>query len=176
MAHPGQPLDHQRNPVQGPQLTGEPISGGAIQQGLFKLGELGIRQPWRRAARSPAVQGLGAALQEPGVPDTHRLGGDAELAGDLGLMDSGGEQLGRAQPTDLESVTFLLCRRAARDSWLGRILACPAEEFQPDPRPHIPQPDTKSLPLFHRRTRRRHLDQNSSVSTDSLAQAVTAMR
>ena len=110
------------------------------------------------------------------MPDADGLSRDLELAGDLSLGDTGGEQLSGAQPTGLEPVAFLLCRRAARDSWLGRILACPAEEFQPDPRPHIPQPDTKSLPLFHRRTRRRHLDQNSSVSTDSLAQAVTAMR
>jgi hypothetical protein len=42
VAHAGQPLDHQRNPVQGPQLAGEPIGGGAFQQGLFKLGELSV--------------------------------------------------------------------------------------------------------------------------------------
>jgi hypothetical protein len=70
------------------------------------------------------VQGLGAALLEADVPDAHGLWGDAELAGDLGLVDTGGEQLGRAEPTGLESVTFSLCRRAARGSWHARILAC----------------------------------------------------
>jgi hypothetical protein len=51
------------------------------------------------------------------VPDAHGLGGDAELAGDLGLVDTGREQLGRAEPTGLEPVAFSLCRRAARHSW-----------------------------------------------------------
>ena len=45
------------------------------------------------------------------MPDAHRLGGDAELAGDLDLADAGGEQLGGAQPTGLEPVTFSLCRK-----------------------------------------------------------------
>jgi hypothetical protein len=40
---------------------------------------------------------------------------DAELASDLGLVDIGGEQLGCPEPAGLEPVTFLLCRRAARD-------------------------------------------------------------
>ena len=52
-----------------------------------------------------------------GVPDAHGLGRDLELAGDLGFVDAGGEQLGRAQPAGLEPVTFCLCRGAARDSW-----------------------------------------------------------
>jgi len=45
------------------------------------------------------------------------LAGDAELAGDLGLADAGGEQLGDAQPTLLEPMALLLCRRAAGDGW-----------------------------------------------------------
>jgi hypothetical protein len=33
------------------------------------------------------------------VPEMDALAGDAELAGDLGLADAGGEQLGGAEPT-----------------------------------------------------------------------------
>ena len=41
------------------------------------------------------------------VPEMDTLAGDAaELAGDLGLARAGGEQLGGAQPTDLEAVTL----------------------------------------------------------------------
>ena len=42
------------------------------------------------------------------MPDAHGLGGDAELAGNLGLVDTGREQLGRAEPTGLEPVSFSL--------------------------------------------------------------------
>jgi hypothetical protein len=52
----------------------------------------------------------------------HALAGDAELAGHLGLTDTGAEQFGGTQPTGLEPVTFSLCRRAASDSWHGSIL------------------------------------------------------
>jgi hypothetical protein len=58
------------------------------------------------------------------VPDAHRLGGDAELAGNLGLADASGEQLSGSEPTGLESVTLSLCRSAARDSRHVPILAC----------------------------------------------------
>jgi hypothetical protein len=96
------------------------VGRGALLQGLFDLGELGIRQPWRRAAQSFAAQPIGPTGLPAAVPDAHGLGGDAELAGDLGLAHAGGEQLGRAQPPGLEPVTFSLCRSAARDGWHGR--------------------------------------------------------
>jgi hypothetical protein len=60
------------------------------------------------------------------VPDVHSLGGDAELAGNFGLADTVGKQLGRTEPAGLEPVTFSLCRRAARDSWHPQILTRPA--------------------------------------------------
>jgi hypothetical protein len=37
---PGEALDHGRDPVQGPQLPGEPVGGGAGEQGLLDGGEL----------------------------------------------------------------------------------------------------------------------------------------
>ena len=81
---------------------------GTVQQGLLDLGELGVRQPGRRAAGSAAAQCLGAALLPAGMPDADDLVGHAELAGDLGLVHAGGEQLGRSEPTGLEPVTFSL--------------------------------------------------------------------
>jgi hypothetical protein len=117
MLDAGQPLNDQRDAVQGPQLPDEPIGGGAFQQGLLDGGELLIRQAWRRAAGSAAAQRLGTALLPTGVPDAHGLRRHLELAGNLGLADAGGEQLGRAEPAALESVAFSLCRRAARNSW-----------------------------------------------------------
>jgi len=78
------------------------------------------------------MQRVGAALAPADMPDTHRLGRDLELAGDLGLADASGEQLGRTEPTSLEPVTFLLCRRAARDGWPG---ADPHPSSSPAPTP-----------------------------------------
>ena len=69
------------------------------------------------------------------MPDADGLGRDLESAGDLSLADTGGEQLGGAQPAGLWAVTFLLCRGAARDSWHAPILARPAAELQLNPTP-----------------------------------------
>jgi hypothetical protein len=133
MLHPSQALDHQRDPLQGPQLPDEPVGRRPFQQGLLDPGELGIRQPGRRTARAFAAQGIGPAGRPAGMPDAHGLSRDLDLAGDLGLVDAAGEQLGRAQPASLQAVTFLLCRGAARDSWHGA-----------DPHPPGSQPPTRS--------------------------------
>ena len=45
------------------------------------------------------------------------LAGDTESAGNLGLADTGGEQLGGAQPTLLKPLALLVCRGAAGDGW-----------------------------------------------------------
>jgi hypothetical protein len=58
------------------------------------------------------------------MPGAHRLAGDAELAGDLGLTDADAEQLAGAQPAGLEPVAFSLRRRTARDGWHARVLTC----------------------------------------------------
>jgi hypothetical protein len=51
VAHPGQPLDHHRNPLQRPQLADKPVSRGALEQHLLDLGELLVRQPGVPARR-----------------------------------------------------------------------------------------------------------------------------
>ena len=80
----------------------------------------------------PTVQRLRATALPAGMPDAHGLGGDAELAGDLGLLaDASGEQLGGARPASLEPVAFLLCRGAARDGWHGADPHPPAAQLQP---------------------------------------------
>src|SRR5688500_3965295 len=93
------------------------VGACALQQGLFHLLELAVGQPGRwsgRASAAPAVRSLG--LPAP-VPEMDTLAGDAELAGNLGLTDAGGEQLASAQPTGLEAFAFLLRRGTARDGW-----------------------------------------------------------
>jgi hypothetical protein len=119
MANPGQPLDHQRDPVQGPQLPREAVGRGASEQGLLDGSELLVRKPWRRTARPFAAQRLTPAARPAAVPDADSLGRNLELAGDLGLADASGEQLGRLQPAGLELLTVSLGRRAARDGWHG---------------------------------------------------------
>jgi hypothetical protein len=131
VTHPGQPLDHGGDAVQGPQLADEPVSRSPFQQGLPDLAELGVGHLGRRAAGSSAMEGVGAARLEAGVPDADGLGGDAKLAGDFGLVDADGEQLSGAQPAGLASFTFLLCRGAAGDGWHGP--SCPAGPVQLHP-------------------------------------------
>jgi hypothetical protein len=97
VAHPGQPLDHDGDAVKSPQLSREPVRGGAFQQGLFDRGELGIRQPWSGAAGSAAVYDIGTAGLPARAPAADGLGEDAELAGDPSLADTSGEQLCRAE-------------------------------------------------------------------------------
>jgi hypothetical protein len=84
---------------------------------------------------------LGSTDLPAAVPDADSLGGDAKLAGDLGLVDAGGEQLGCAQSAALEPVAFLLCRRATRDGWHAVSLTRRAVQRQPEP--ERPQPHTQ---------------------------------
>jgi hypothetical protein len=78
VAHAGQPLDHQRDAVQGPQLPGEPVGGGAFQD-LFDLAELAVRQPWGGAGRPMAAQVVGATSRPAGMPVADALAGDSQL-------------------------------------------------------------------------------------------------
>jgi hypothetical protein len=59
------------------------------------------------------------------VPEVDALAGEAELAGDLGLGDAGGEQLGGAQPPGLKPFTCSLCRRT--DGTVGIPGSCIAD-------------------------------------------------
>jgi hypothetical protein len=79
VTHPGQPLDHGGDAVQGPQLTDEPIGRGALEQDLFDLTELAVRQPWYGSSRPTGAQGVGAASLPAGMPVADALAGDAEL-------------------------------------------------------------------------------------------------
>jgi hypothetical protein len=130
MADPGQPLDDQRDAVQGPQLAGEPAGASPLPQDLFDLAELGVRQPGFRSRRASAAQGVGAIGLPAPIPQMHALAGNAELTGDLGLADTGGEQLPSTQPACLEAFAFMLCRRAAGDSWHSPILTRTARQQQ----------------------------------------------
>jgi hypothetical protein len=99
--------------VPGPQLAAEPIrrSPASRARSAFRAGHRTAWAPGRLAAADK----VSIPRSFRGMPDTHGLGRDLELAGDLGLADAGGEQLGGAQPASLQAIT--LCRRAARDGW-----------------------------------------------------------
>jgi hypothetical protein len=61
-----QPLDHDGDAVQGPQLTDKPVGSSALQQGLLdvgelgELGELGVGDLRGGAGRAAAAQGVDA--------------------------------------------------------------------------------------------------------------------
>ena len=93
MPHPGEPLDDDGDAVQGPQLADKPVGGGTLQQDMFDLAELAVRQPWCGSGRSTTAQGVGAALPPAGMPAVHALAGDPELTSGLGLAEASGEQL-----------------------------------------------------------------------------------
>jgi hypothetical protein len=120
-AHPGQRLDHGGDAVQGPQLTNEPVGGGALQQGLFGLGELDVGHlgsgpvgpRLRNASSPPARQRVCHTLTAWG---RRRAGGRPRLGGHRW------QQLAGAQPAGLQPVRFLLCRGVAGKGCHGRIL------------------------------------------------------
>ena len=141
VADAGQPLDQQRDAVQGPQLSDKPVRRSTGEQGLLDSGELGVRQPGRRAARPLAAQRLRTTVLPTGMPDAHSLGRGAEPASDLGLADADSEQLSRSQPASLELVAFSLCRMAARHGWHAADPHPPSS--QAPTRTTHPQPDTQ---------------------------------
>jgi hypothetical protein len=55
VADPGQPLDHDGDPVQRPQLPDKAVGASALQQGLLDLAEPGVADLGGRPGRSSAV-------------------------------------------------------------------------------------------------------------------------
>jgi hypothetical protein len=105
--------------------------------------------PWPRQATAPIPQPnhrLDPISQiddnDGKTPDQQAPRQRPELAGDLGLVDTAGEQLGRPQPAGFESVTVLLCRTAARDGYMMPILTCSTAQLQLHPRPSGRHPST----------------------------------
>jgi hypothetical protein len=92
VANPGQPLDHGRDPGQGPVVGVEPVDAGTLAQRLVDGGKLSIRQARGRPGGASAAQRIQAAGAPSGVPAADVLAGDTELAGDLGLGVAGGKQ------------------------------------------------------------------------------------
>jgi hypothetical protein len=133
MPHARELGDHHRDPLQGPQVSVEPIRHRPRQQGLLDLGKLGIRQLGVRAGRAPTTQGVHAASLPGGMPDMGALAGDAQLLGDVGLGVALGEQLGRLEPSALKGGP-LLGRAGAAGGRHRRTLTQHPPSRQPNPR------------------------------------------
>ncbi len=158
VAHPGEPLDHQGDAFKGPQLADKPVGGRTLAQRLLDGGECRAVQPRGGAGRAAAAQRVGSAGVPAVMPSARGLAGDAELAGEFGLVDAGGEQFGGAQPAPLELVAVVLGL-----GWWGVVAtgtSCtvraaagafcpisPARQLDPHPLPPIPMILFGRLPL-----------------------------
>jgi hypothetical protein len=144
VAHPGQPPDQFGDAVQGPQLALEPVGGGARKQGLLDAGKLLVAKPWGGPGRPAACKGAGAAGLPGGVPAAGGLAGDAEPAGDLGRVDTSGEQLAGAQPAGLQLLALAVGLGAAGGRLASGAPVAAAVEF----RPHAYTTSTQSPKTF----------------------------
>jgi hypothetical protein len=94
VTHPGEAPDNGGDAVKGPQVSIEAVGLSTLQQRLFCLRKLGVGHPGGAARCATALQ-AGDAVGLPAlVPAADGLAGDAKDAGDLGLVDMLGEQLG----------------------------------------------------------------------------------
>jgi len=130
VAHPRKPPDHLGDAVKRPQFALESVGGGALQQGLLHAAQLLVRQAWGGPGRAAACKSAGAAGLPGGVPGAGGLAGDAELAGDLGRVDAGSEQLGGAQPAGLQLLA-LAVGLGATGRGRHRVLLTAAVEIRP---------------------------------------------
>jgi hypothetical protein len=102
-ADAGELLDHRCDPGQRPQLGVEPECLWSLAQRLGDRVQLRLGQPRAAARPARAAQRRRATLTPAAVPDTGRLGGDPEGAGDLGLAGAVGEHVGGFQPPLLQT-------------------------------------------------------------------------
>ena len=102
VAHPGDAPDDLGDVVKGPQVAVEAVGLGPLQQGLLSLLEVGVGHPGGAARCATALQAGGAVGLPALVPAADGLAGDAQGAGDLGLVDVLGEQFGGVQAAFLQ--------------------------------------------------------------------------
>ena len=112
-AHPGQPLNDHGDAVKGPQVVVESGRLGALEQGLLDSGQLGVSELGVGASPAAASEPVNPAGLPSGVPAACALTGHPQLAGDLSLGASLGEQLGRAHAPGLARGAVFIGRRAA---------------------------------------------------------------
>ena len=144
VAHPGQPFDHHSGPPQGPQLAGEPVGRGTLEQGLLDLAKPGAGGPWRRAA--------GSLPRRPSVPLAfkracrHSRPGRRRRAG--GRPRPGGRRQRRTRPRGAggpQSVRVVVAPQGG-EKQLACLRSAPAEQPSSYFGPERPQPDTQ-VPL-----------------------------
>jgi hypothetical protein len=141
VAHAGQPPDHQRDPLQRPQLAGEPVGRGAGDQGLLDGGSC-----W---SDSRGAGPLGPLLRSPSVPlacqrarQTLTAWAETPSWPAISAWRTPAANSSAAQPAGLEPVAFRLCRRGG-EAELACHRSSPAK-----------QPTSNSARTRRRRSRR----------------------
>jgi hypothetical protein len=104
----GDLLDDLGDPRKGPLVGIEAVRLGTKPQGMLDRPRLGGCQPGP-GAWGLRVQRLLAALAPADMPLAGGLARHTQPAGDLGLVDAPGEQLGGLQPSLLLAVAVSLC-------------------------------------------------------------------
>jgi hypothetical protein len=95
--HAGDPLDHHRDPLQGPQVAVEPVGQGTLAQSSLELQARSGIQLGPPSCPPGGAEGGAAALLPVAMPAVGVLAGGAEPVGDLGLAGALLEQAGGAQ-------------------------------------------------------------------------------
>jgi hypothetical protein len=137
VAHPGEAPDDLCDAVKGPQVGVEAVGLGALQQRLFCLRKLGVGHPGGPARCAAACKARGAIGLEARMPAAGGLAGDAQPAGDFGLVDALGEQVGGLQAAVLEGV--------AVPAVGGRFAITGSHGLMLPPRPSVVTLDRKDL-------------------------------
>jgi hypothetical protein len=95
--HASDPLDHHRDPLQGPQVAVEAVGQGALAQGPLDLQARPRVQLGPPSCPPGGAEGGAAALLPAAMPAVGVLPGGAQPVGDLGLAGALVEQSGSAQ-------------------------------------------------------------------------------
>ena len=97
--HAAHPLDHLRNPGQGPHVGAEPVGFWPVQQHRFHLGQLLVRQPRGPAQPIHADQGIPTTTLPRPMPPRRGLRRHPQLGRHVHPPPPDLEQLHRPHPT-----------------------------------------------------------------------------
>ncbi len=102
--HAREPLDHGRDPRQGPEVRRKPVRAGALTERVLDARQLRRRQ-FRLPPRSPRTAQRGAPSPSPGlIPSTDALPAHLQRAGDAGHDLAGRKQVRRPSAAQFQGV------------------------------------------------------------------------